>query len=264
MVERGHVNMTDEDTRILKGRGRYIQGYNAQVSVGENDVIIGIEVTGEANDIRELGRCVERVEELKSEFRAKGESVHVADRGYANLKEIRRCRERGWDVRVPWNKKKLPDFKRERIESEGGKYVYVEERDGRVKRCYGRKRGDTYEFYEVKGTSIKVYRTVDARVVEEYASWEAYAEEVQRARENGCFKERLAREHVMASLKQRLVGGRIQRRGREGAQIEHTLSAIAHNIVRYVRLMKTGMGQRMRPRTRGEPFLMSMRWVYQT
>ncbi len=63
-----------------------------------------------------------------------------------------------------------------------------------------------------------------------YASFEACAEDVQVARGDGLFKERLARDLVMASLKQRLVGGRIQRRGREGAQISLTLRAIASDV----------------------------------
>ena len=68
----------------------------------------------------------------------------------------------------------------------------------------------------------------------------------------------------MASLKRRLVGGRIQRRGREGARIELTLSAIAHNIVRCVRLLKEGVGRWMKPRAKDEPFLIRMQWEYQT
>lgn len=48
------ANITDPDSRIMKTRKGYVQGYNAQAVVTEDQIILAAEVTPEENDVRQL------------------------------------------------------------------------------------------------------------------------------------------------------------------------------------------------------------------
>jgi len=73
------VNLTDPDSRILKTRKGYIQGYNGQAMADcESQVIVAHEVTQEENDVRQLGPMLERCEE---EAGSKPREL-LADAGY--------------------------------------------------------------------------------------------------------------------------------------------------------------------------------------
>lgn len=45
--------MTDPDSRIMKTRSVYVQGYNAQAVVTEDQIIVATEVTQEENDVHQ-------------------------------------------------------------------------------------------------------------------------------------------------------------------------------------------------------------------
>jgi len=53
------ANVTDPESRIMKARSGYIQGYNGQIVVTEDQIVIAAEVTQEANDVRQLEPMVE-------------------------------------------------------------------------------------------------------------------------------------------------------------------------------------------------------------
>ena len=46
--------MTDPDSRRMKGNRRYIQGYNAQAVVNEQQIVIAAEITTAAGDFSHL------------------------------------------------------------------------------------------------------------------------------------------------------------------------------------------------------------------
>jgi hypothetical protein len=48
------VNVTDPDSRRMKGNRRYIQGYNAQAVVNEQQIVIAAEITTAAGDFSHL------------------------------------------------------------------------------------------------------------------------------------------------------------------------------------------------------------------
>jgi hypothetical protein len=48
------VNTTDPDSRFVRGNGRTLQGYNAQVAATTEQVVVAAELTQQANDLQQL------------------------------------------------------------------------------------------------------------------------------------------------------------------------------------------------------------------
>lgn len=58
--EDAKANVTDPDSRIMKSRKGYLQGYNAQAVVTADQIILAPGVTSEANDVRQLGPMIDK------------------------------------------------------------------------------------------------------------------------------------------------------------------------------------------------------------
>ena len=72
-------NLTDPDSRIMKTRQGYVQGYNAQAVVDvDSGVIVAADVTQEANDVRQL---IPMLEQVKEETGEEPQNL-LADAGY--------------------------------------------------------------------------------------------------------------------------------------------------------------------------------------
>ena len=77
------VNLTDPESRIMKARRGYVQGYNAQLVVTKDQIIVAAEVTQDQNDVRQLHPMLKRAkEELEGAGIEKRPKVVVADAGY--------------------------------------------------------------------------------------------------------------------------------------------------------------------------------------
>ena len=77
------MNITDPDSRVMKSRQGYVQGYNLLAVVSEDLIMVSIAVTREANDVRQLEQTLEAdgIEERPK--------VYLADAGHwsdANIK----------------------------------------------------------------------------------------------------------------------------------------------------------------------------------
>jgi hypothetical protein len=77
------VNITDPNSRVMKSRQGYVQGYNLLAVVSEDLIMVSIAVTREANDVRQLEQTLEAdgIEERPK--------VYLADAGHwseANIK----------------------------------------------------------------------------------------------------------------------------------------------------------------------------------
>ena len=85
------ANITDPESRIMKGRVGYVQGYNGQAVVTEGQIIVAAELTQEENDVQQLDPMVKRAGENLIEVGVKEEmGVGVADAGCwseANVKD---------------------------------------------------------------------------------------------------------------------------------------------------------------------------------
>jgi len=53
------ANVTDPDSRIMKTRQGYVQGYNAQAIVSQDQIIVAVGVTQAANDVQQLKPMLE-------------------------------------------------------------------------------------------------------------------------------------------------------------------------------------------------------------
>ncbi|MFD0389564.1 transposase [Tistrella bauzanensis] len=58
--EDAKANVTDPDSRIMKSRKGYLQGYNAQAVVTADQVILASGVSNEANDVHQLGPMIDK------------------------------------------------------------------------------------------------------------------------------------------------------------------------------------------------------------
>lgn len=77
------ANATDPDSRIMKTRQGYVQGYNGQAVVSKDQIILGAEVTQEENDLYQLEPMIQ---ETKANLDEAGVTKNIgsctADNGY--------------------------------------------------------------------------------------------------------------------------------------------------------------------------------------
>ncbi len=77
------ANATDPDSRIMKTRQGYVQGYNGQAVVSKDQIILGAEVTQEENDLYQLELMIQETKaNLDEAGVAKNIGSCTADNGY--------------------------------------------------------------------------------------------------------------------------------------------------------------------------------------
>jgi transposase len=82
-ARRGKRNRTDPDSRILRTRAGFIQGYNAQVAVDESHLVLACAVSQDNGDNRLLEPMVTRTEQtLQAAEIAETPGIYLADGGY--------------------------------------------------------------------------------------------------------------------------------------------------------------------------------------
>jgi transposase len=98
----GKVNITDPDSRLLKARRGYLQGYNAQAAVNEQQIVLAAEIRTEAADFGHLEPIVTaaRNELATAGVTAKPEVV-LADAGYWHQKQMESIVSGGVQVLIP-------------------------------------------------------------------------------------------------------------------------------------------------------------------
>jgi transposase len=95
-------NVTDPDSRVVSHRGQLIQGYNAQVAVCENRVIVAADVTSSPNDSGQLEPVSRQALDALGRLGVDGQtSTVLADGGYWNAAMIAQLKDRGVEVLSP-------------------------------------------------------------------------------------------------------------------------------------------------------------------
>jgi transposase len=102
-VPAGEVNLTDPDSRRMKGNRRYIQGYNAQAVVNEQQIVLAAEITTNPTDWSQLRPMLETaMDELRLVGVTDKPEVVVADAQYWNEQHIDHVvAEHGIPVLIP-------------------------------------------------------------------------------------------------------------------------------------------------------------------
>jgi transposase len=76
------ANVTDPDSRKLFCKGRYLQGYNAQAAVSDDQVIVATDVTNNASDATVLEPMVRATKETLRQAEATAATTYLVDTGY--------------------------------------------------------------------------------------------------------------------------------------------------------------------------------------
>jgi transposase len=106
------ANPTDPDSRIMKTRKGYVQGYNAQVVVTERQIIVAAELTTEENDTNQLHPMVEKAQENLSALPLRDQKIQIvlADAGYCSEKNLKRIDPQGPEhliaIQKDWKQRK--------------------------------------------------------------------------------------------------------------------------------------------------------------
>ena len=83
------ANTTDPDSRMLRARNRFVQGYNAQAAVSEDQVIVASELTNAANDSTMFVPMVDATEaNLEHAGRPHAVGAFAADAGYWSVSNV--------------------------------------------------------------------------------------------------------------------------------------------------------------------------------
>ncbi|MCA1680661.1 MAG: transposase [Actinobacteria bacterium] len=119
----GKINTTDPDSRLLKVTGGYVQGYNAQAAVSEEQIVLAAEISVDSPDFGHLEPIVEATTgELAKAGVSESPEVVVADAGYWHNEQIDSVAANGIAVLIP------PDAKKRRSARpgwQGGRYEWM-------------------------------------------------------------------------------------------------------------------------------------------
>jgi hypothetical protein len=111
------ANTTDPESRIMKTRSGYVQGYNAQVVVSEDQLILATRVVQEENDQHQLYPMLHL---LRKNLKVSGQQNTVktvlGDAGYANEEVLRKINRGSQEILLATKK----DWRRRlQIQAEG-------------------------------------------------------------------------------------------------------------------------------------------------
>ena len=107
-IPAGKINTTDPDSRLLKAPGiGYVQGYNAQATVNEKQIVLAAEISVDSPDFGHLEPMVNAtVAELQRAGVAEQLEVAVADAGYWHHEQMDSLAGDGIQVLIPPDAKK--------------------------------------------------------------------------------------------------------------------------------------------------------------
>jgi hypothetical protein len=124
-IPEGRVNVTDPDSRVVKGLRGLLQGYNAQAVTNEHQVVLAAEIETVGADFGHLEPLLDATQrELAAAGIGEPPGVLLADAGYWHSEQMQRIVDRGIQVLIP------PDTSRRRATRrnwDGGRYDEMRE-----------------------------------------------------------------------------------------------------------------------------------------
>jgi Transposase DDE domain len=98
----GKVNLTDPDSHLMKGNRVFVQGYNAQAVVTENQIVLAAEISTEPTDFSQLAPMINATKrELEQAGVPDTPEVAAADAGYWNERHMDDLAAQGIAVLIP-------------------------------------------------------------------------------------------------------------------------------------------------------------------
>jgi transposase len=98
----GKVNLTDPDSRLVRGMRGWVQGYNAQAACNEQNLIIAAEITNSSPDFGSLGPMLDAA---RHELAAAGvrdtPGLVLADAGFWHTEQMNEITASGTPVLIP-------------------------------------------------------------------------------------------------------------------------------------------------------------------
>ena len=132
--EKPQANLTDPQSRIMKERRGYVQGYNAQAVVSKDQIVVAGALTQQANDVGQLEPMLERMQHNLDALGA-GEPIRtigtvLGDAGYWSDRNATGPSAERYDLLLATrNRHKQQRAERERAESEGPERVAEKPRE---------------------------------------------------------------------------------------------------------------------------------------
>lgn len=97
-------NLTDPESRVMKaGSHAFVQGYNAQVAVSDDHLVVACDVTNDATDHAQLEPMINAVREQIGRDGKAPRTEFLADAGYWKGEAVERLQEQGERILVPPN-----------------------------------------------------------------------------------------------------------------------------------------------------------------
>src|SRR3954470_4598316 len=122
-VPEGRINVTDPDSRVVKGLRGFLQGYNAQAVTNEHQIVLAAEIETVGADFGHLEPMLDAAtRELDAAGVPDTPEVLLADAGYWHGEQMQRIVDRGIQVLIP------PDTSRRRTTRrnwDGGHYEFM-------------------------------------------------------------------------------------------------------------------------------------------
>src|SRR5882762_2122707 len=158
---REQVRVSESESEVVKMKhadGGYAPSYNVQVMAeGSHSIVVGIEVSGDANDSGALQSGVQRVE--KNTGRKPGRMV--VDNGYATRENVEAMAKAEVDFVAPWKEdqsRQAGALKRHGIDAAFGLAAFVEQPEGKSLQCPAGKQLEMVRKGKAHGLPILVYQ----------------------------------------------------------------------------------------------------------
>ena len=117
------INTTDPDSRFMKAPGGYLQGYNAQATVNERQIVLAAEITVDSPDFGHLEPVLDATAtELEQAGVDEKPQVAVADAGYWHHDQMDNAAADGIAVLIPPDSGKRKGTRRG---WQGGRYAFM-------------------------------------------------------------------------------------------------------------------------------------------
>ena len=250
-TENRNINITDNESVMIKGRQGTHSGYNAQMVVDEkNGLIVSSNVVSKSNDLGQFSSEIKNANEVLG----KKCKTACADAGYFDLKDLNELAKEEIEIIVPntkqaaHNPKEITIYDKENFKYDKEKDIYIcpEGKELRFKRtkekskcheyiiknksdCLNCKNyGNCTESNSGRTITRSVYEDLKEKLSKVYDSEEG--KKVYKLRKSKV-------ELPFGHIKRNLNGGYFLLKGQDGANAEMSLNCSCFNIVRMIKLL---------------------------